>query len=91
MKPEDTIANEVRNMIMDISLLETLKDNGIEVTPRRPDGFGITVQEYMEAQGCTEVMARSVLKQSVKRGVLVVTKMVGATGGGHQDVYHRKG
>lgn len=79
---------EERRM-MDLSLLEELKDAGV---PTRPDGFGITVREFAEnaKHPCAVSVARTLLNKMVSDGTLAKTMMNGGAGG-HEYVYHRVG
>jgi ribosomal protein S25 len=45
-------------------------------TPPRPDGFGVTVDEYAEAQGIGRGVAVRVLGELQKAGVLTVQIML---------------
>jgi predicted transcriptional regulator len=65
---------------MDVTLLSDLSEAGYDPAPARPDGFGITVREFMEAKSCTEGVARKMLEEAVKAGVLVKHLMRGGPG-----------
>lgn len=46
----------------------------------RPEGFGITVKEYMRAKGCSEGVARKFLAQMVENGKFKKKIMVDGRG-----------
>jgi hypothetical protein len=73
---------------MDTTILDSLDKIGICPVLERPDGFGITVKEYMQEKNCGEAIARSTLAEAVKAGVLVVHKMRKGAGC-HPLVFHR--
>lgn len=60
---------------MDKSILETLDKAGLSPVMERPDGFGITIKEYMREKNCAERIARSTLSGAVEAGVLEAHKM----------------
>ena len=45
-------------------------------TPARPDGFGVTVDEYAEAQGIGRGVAIRTLRDLQKGGILTVQMMI---------------
>lgn len=70
---------EVAKAYLD-ALEEDMVAAGIVVNLSRPKGFGINLQEYMNIKGFTKSTARRILDESVKKGVLVVNKMLVSTG-----------
>ena len=75
---------------MDKTLLDTLNKAGISPTPKRPDGLGITVKEYMAEANCTEGVARKTLDEAEAAGVLT-SCLMRAGAGQHSLVYFRPG
>jgi len=74
----------------DRSLVDFINSSAKEVMNVRPEGFGITVQEYMEEEGITEGPARRVLKGLVKSGVMEMKKMtLPGKAGSYSCVYYR--
>jgi hypothetical protein len=71
---------------MDETLLDELKSPA----PIRPENFGITVKEYMQAKKCTESVARRILEEMVRSGVLVSHTM-NTSVGCHPVVFCRPG
>ena len=61
---------------MDTTILDDLKKAGYDPAPYRPEGFGITVREFMAAnEGCTEGVARKMLSDATDAGVLEAHRM----------------
>jgi hypothetical protein len=71
---------------MDETLLDELKSPD----PTRPENFGITVKEYMEVKKCSEAVARRMLEEMVKAGILAGHTM-NTSVGCHPVVYCRPG
>ena len=66
----------------DADLLDFINENMGSLTRIRPDGFGITVQEFADHKGTSEDIARKALKKMEKKGLLKSELMVlpGKTG-----------
>jgi len=65
---------------MDVTLVELIDQEVGEPPSQRPDGFGITVNEYAEAKRCSETIARKQLEKAVKVGILEKKQMVEGQG-----------
>lgn len=56
----------------------------------RPEGFGVTVREYMQKKGCSETQARKMLDAMVEKGLFDRKVMVDGRGTAPM-VYYPKG
>lgn len=74
---------------MDLKLLQELTD--YVPIPKRPDGFGITIIEFAEANHCSVTQARTMLQKAVEDGILAVHMMVTPDKSAKTAVYHRPG
>lgn len=72
-------------------MIEFLDDKLGAPTPIRPDGFGITVREYMTEKKCSENTARAMLDRGVKNGILERMPMIVGNMGGAPMVYFQVG
>ena len=63
---------------MDVSKLEKIIGKPIRA---RPDGFGITVSEYMKLYRCGKQTAQSMLNSGVEKGLLKEEMNVKGRGG----------
>ena len=90
MTPEEEIAPEVEKMMMDLSLLDFMKEKGYQPPPARPPGFGITVVEYAASTipPMTEQVARNALEAAVKAKQLAKQRMSFA--GTRAMIYYRE-
>ena len=82
---------EKERQMMDESLLELMKEKGIEPLYMRPDGYGITAQEYSEKHpGISVDVARRMLDKGIKEGILAKHRMLmDGHSGTNPTVYHR--
>ena len=49
--------------------------NMIDLPDLRPDGFGITINEFSEAKHCSKEMAAMLLRKAVNEGILECKRM----------------
>lgn len=65
----------------DLDDLIALMDDQVGEPPQvRPDGFGITVKEYMEQKKCSDSLARKKLDEMVEKGYFDKKVMVEGRG-----------
>ena len=64
------------NINYDKLLVDFIEENVGHMTQVRPDGFGITVEEFCDLKGVSREIARKALNQLVKEGLLKSELMV---------------
>lgn len=72
--------------ISETELLEYITQN-TQATERRPDGFGITLNEYVAKTNIPKTTARNRLKEMIEAGKLQKKQMVWQ--GHEQTVYYK--
>ncbi len=80
--------SDIANAYLD-SLTAELDAAGLSPVPERPQGFGVSLQEYMDKTGCTEDIARRILACAVKAGILVKHQMRSGGKGNPSFIYCR--
>jgi len=74
----------------DLESIIALIDHAVgEPLPARPEGFGVTIREYMAAKSCSDSVARDILDKGVELGVLDKKLMV-VHAGSPSYVYFKK-
>lgn len=78
---------------MDVDLVQILENLSETVLPERPEGFGVTILEFLKISKVpiSYDKARELLDKAVQDGILVKTKMATHKPGGSCSVYHKPG
>ncbi len=78
---------------MDVTIPELLEESGLSILPERPEGFGITIREFMRISKIplTYDKARDLLEKAAESGILIKTMMSTHGPGGSCSVYSKPG
>lgn len=77
--------------LYDALLLDEIRKSPSNRYISRPEGFGITIQEFAEQEGKNQRAASYILDQEVKAKRLEKHSMCANGGSGRLNVYHRPG
>ena len=75
----------------DETLLELIRESAVSKAPIRPDGFGITRNEYKEREDIGYDRAKDILEELVECGIFEKKMMVEKNSQGKSLVYFVKG